>query len=267
MNTFFLPYQQSQVHFYQYGNGPKKIFCFHGHGEDGSSFAFLEGTLQDTHTLYAIDMPLHGKTVWHEEDIFSAAVLWEIISLLNPLEEKILLLGYSMGGRMALCLLENNFIQVEKLVLIAPDGLKNSFWYWSSTQTRLGVRIFKYTSVHPEWLLKLAKLSQRTKLLHKDLYKVAQYYLSDAERRQLLYKRWMFVRSFNPSLARVKEIVIQCSIPIRMLFGRHDSIILFKNGLSFSKSSGRLITTAIAEGGHRLLKEKYIPNILKVINE
>jgi pimeloyl-ACP methyl ester carboxylesterase len=266
LNSFFLPYQHSQVHFYAFGHGPKKIFCFHGHGEDGSCFAFLEETLAETHTLYAIDMPLHGKTIWNDEDIFSIAVLWEIIALLNPGEEKLLLMGYSMGGRVALCLLENNFIQVEKLVLIAPDGLKNSFWYWSSTQTQLGAKLFKYTSVHPEWLLKAARFSQRTGLLHKDLYKVTNYYLSDKDRRILLYKRWMLIRAFNPSLARVKEIVLKCDIAVRMLFGRHDSIILYKNGIAFGKSSNGLITTTIAEGGHRLLKEKYIPDILSLIN-
>jgi len=37
------------------GKGDKLIFCFHGYGEDATSFAFLENTLGADYTLVAID--------------------------------------------------------------------------------------------------------------------------------------------------------------------------------------------------------------------
>jgi hypothetical protein len=41
--------------------------------------------------------------------------------------------------------------QIEKLVLLAPDGLKVNFWYWLATQTWLGKNSFCFTMKHPGW--------------------------------------------------------------------------------------------------------------------
>ncbi|MEI9807284.1 MAG: hypothetical protein WDO16_05030 [Bacteroidota bacterium] len=50
----------------QFGSGPKTAFCFHGYGEEASSFSFLEKYAGDQYSFFAIDLPFHGQTIWNE---------------------------------------------------------------------------------------------------------------------------------------------------------------------------------------------------------
>src|SRR6476646_10231140 len=132
------------------GSGARPVFCFHGYGEDASSFAFLESHDAGKFSFFAIDLPYHGLTEWNEGYNFTTDDLREIVELIMlenkkaTLEgnDKITLMGFSLGGRMALALYEKMFTSVEELVLLAPDGLKVNFWYWLSTQTWIGNRLF-----------------------------------------------------------------------------------------------------------------------------
>ena len=71
MQQLSLAYKSSIINYYIFGSGAKTLFCFHGYGEDGNSFAFLEKKLGLAYTLYAIDFPVHGKTQWNEKEPFT----------------------------------------------------------------------------------------------------------------------------------------------------------------------------------------------------
>jgi pimeloyl-ACP methyl ester carboxylesterase len=75
MQTSFLPYRSSQVHYCWFGTGQKLILCLHGYGESLESFQFLEKYIGKEYTLIAIDLPFHGKTQWNEGLQFSVADL------------------------------------------------------------------------------------------------------------------------------------------------------------------------------------------------
>ncbi len=113
-------------------------------------------------TMIAIDFPFHGKTVWKEGLIFTPEMLLEILTQIEaslPIKkEKISLLGFSMGGRAALSLMPVIAQQMEKMLLIAPDGLKLNFWYWLATQNKLGNQFFKYIMQHPGPMFNVLKL-------------------------------------------------------------------------------------------------------------
>jgi hypothetical protein len=96
-----LVYKTSLIHYYVFGSGPKTLFCFHGYGEEGSSFAFLEKKLGSIYTMYAIDFPIHGNTQWNEKAPFSPHNLIEILECIHPAKTKnfhCLLIAWA-GGR------------------------------------------------------------------------------------------------------------------------------------------------------------------------
>ena len=138
-------YKESTINYCRFGNGDKTLFCFHGYGESSDSFLFLENYLGKEYTIIAIDFPLHGKTDWKQQ-IFLPDDLINIIELLKPSKQKISILAYSMGGRMALHLLQTIPQSIENIGLIAPDGLHLNFWYWLGTQTKMGNNLFKLTT-------------------------------------------------------------------------------------------------------------------------
>src|SRR5690242_8106364 len=146
MEKQVVTYKSSQICYYRIGTGPRLGLCFHGYGEDATSFAFLEKLAGDQYSFYAIDLPFHGQTIWKEDLNFTHTDLQQIIHdllLSNNINlqtdaakpnRKMVLMGFSLGGRVALSLYQAWPQLTERLLLMAPDGLKVNFWYWLSTR-------------------------------------------------------------------------------------------------------------------------------------
>ena len=107
---------------------------------------------------------------WNQKENFTVEKLVEIIKQVLPNNLKTFyLLGYSMGGRIALRLLQQIPKQIEKVVLLAPDGLHKNFWYRFATHTIVGRNLFYKSMKNPRLLFSIAKklrvrgaLEQRT---------------------------------------------------------------------------------------------------------
>ncbi|MFP5041354.1 alpha/beta fold hydrolase [Parasediminibacterium sp. JCM 36343] len=237
------------------------MFCFHGYGLDGSSFAFLEPVLGHEYTLICIDLPFHGSTIWQEGLLMATEDLLDIMQQVHPCQGKAFsLLGYSMGGRVALHVLQAVPAQIKKVVLIAPDGLRHNFWQQLATQYAAGRRLFHYTMLHPNWLFGLINFAARIKLLNKSIAKFAQNHINNPEERKALYKRWLTMRDFSTNTHLLKQLIERYKIPVNMLFGQFDRVIPSKAGLAF-KGTSNLTTIKEIPAGHQLLKEQYAADI------
>jgi pimeloyl-ACP methyl ester carboxylesterase len=257
VETHSISYKSSIIHYYRFGHGPQWLFCFHGYGEEGSSFSIFEPLLGKAYTLIAIDFPFHGKTQWQEGLLFTTNDLLAIIDSIKPAGQAFSLLGYSMGGRVALQLLQEIPQQINRAVLVAPDGLHRNKWQWLSTRTLAGNRLFAYTMRNPRWMIRLMDLGGRLGLYNKSLLKFVHYYLDDAEQRIILYKRWTTMRGFRPDVELLKKNIVDHGIPVRLLFGRYDRVILARHGHHFSKGTNGFVQVTEIEAGHQLLREKH----------
>lgn len=261
-----LLYKSSEINYYVFGKGTKTLFCFHGYGEDGSSFAFLEKKLGSTYTMYAPDFPVHGKTKWNEKQPFTPDDLIAVLELIHPNKNnKYSLLAYSMGGRAALHLIHEISEKIEKVGLIAPDGLHQNTWYWVTTQTRFGNKAFAYTMRKPGWFFNLIHAGSKLKFLNKSITKFVHHYLDDETERMLLYKRWTFMRRLKPNLKSIKKLCAKKNIQLNFLFGEYDRIILSKRAAVFNKATN--INIKVINAGHQLMKEKYATKIASLLND
>lgn len=265
--SHIINWRSSTVHYRRYGHGAEWLFCFHGYGEEGSSFEMMEEFLADRFSIIAIDMPFHGQTNWQEGLLFPATDLIGIINRIKPAGEPFSLLGYSMGGRVALRLLQGIPGQIKKVVVVAPDGLHKNKWQWLSTRTKLGNRLFAYTMRKPFWMFRFMDISTKLGLFNKSIFKFAHYYLDDAAQRLSLYQRWTTMREFRPDLNVLRKSILTNKIPVRMLFGKHDRVILTKHGTRFSRQAGNTVLVKEIEAGHILLKEKYASLIAQLLVE
>jgi hypothetical protein len=150
--------------------------------------------------------------------------------------------------------------------LIAPDGLHQNFWYWFSTQTAIGNGIFRYTMKHPHWFFGGMRFMRGLNLLNKSIFKFAHAYLDDETERDVLYKRWTTMRLFVPKARLLASALARYRIPVRMLFGSYDRIILSKRSSSLDKKNDT-ITVKTIRAGHQLLKEKYAKDIAALFYE
>ncbi len=112
------------------GNGPPLVML-HGWGQNLKALAPLGELLSPLASPYLFDLPGFGgsdapPSVWSAKDYADF--------LVQSLEEKKIrrfsLLGHSFGGKVALSIALKYPERVEKLVLIAPSGLraKRTFW-------------------------------------------------------------------------------------------------------------------------------------------
>ncbi len=266
LETISIIYKHSRISYRRFGHGDKILVCFHGYGEDAGSFLFLEKILGKEFDFIALDLPFHGSTDWKEGLLCTGDDLMNIIDqIIGYGSKSFAILGYSMGGRVALQLLQANPDRIKKLILIAPDGLHHNIWHQLSTQTTIGNTLFSYTMNQPYWMFSLLKLLTATKLFNKSIVNFVHYYLDDPDSRQLLYKRWTAMRKFNPSLSLLKKIIAEKKTRISMLFGKYDRVILTKRGLKFRKNLEAFIRITELEAGHQLLKPKYADDIAMLI--
>lgn len=80
--------------------------------------------------VIAIDLPGHGRSAWDPRASTPAAQAWRVHETLAPLTERYALLGWSLGGQLALDLAAALPVGIERLALIAttPRFLKSASW-------------------------------------------------------------------------------------------------------------------------------------------
>lgn len=267
----FIAYKSSQISYCRFGTGLNKVICFHGYGEEASLFGFLEKYAGNQYIFYSIDLPFHGNTTWNEGLNFNITDLSQIIETILHVDNdqleisqgKISLLGFSLGGRVALRFFQSHPEKVEKLLLLAPDGLKVNFWYWLATQTMIGNNFFAFTLKHPGWFFTFLKLLNKLNLVNASIFKFVNYYIGDANVRNLLYNRWTTLRKLKPRISLIKTFIRQKNIPVRLVYGQYDRIILSSVGEKFKKGIEKQCTLTVIQSGHQLLHEKYAAEIVE----
>lgn len=246
--------------------GPQLLLCLHGYGEGAHYFEALAAHLTVNYTLLAINFPAHHGSTWPESEVFAPANLHECIQQIPTFAGKQFhVMGYSMGGRVALSFAEHYPQLINSLFLLAPDGLQTNFWYYISTQTRWGNRFFKSTMENPAWIFKLLQLTQQLKLINSSVVKFAMHYLHEPNARALLYQRWTVMRAFYPNRKALALLLQQYAIPVQMVFGKYDKIIKYKRGEAFKRLMGNNATVTVLPGGHQLLQAKWMEHWLPII--
>lgn len=267
MQRLFIEYEHSTFSYLKGGSGDQVLLCLHGFGEESETFSFLEKYLGNVFTIYAIDFPWHGQTNWRKTLTFPTKGMMELMErMIEGFDEKnIHLLCYSMGGRVGLSLLQRMPTKIEKAVFLAPDGLKVNFWYWLATQTWFGNGLFRITMQYPQWFRWAVDLMKHFNLINTSVAKFVHYYIDDQKVRDDLYRIWTTMRKFRPHLKKVKSNIVQYQIPVHLVFGEFDRVILPENGYGFQKDVQQLVTVNVIKSGHQLLKEKHISLIVSLL--
>jgi pimeloyl-ACP methyl ester carboxylesterase len=272
MQTGYQPLRNSRIHYRCWGTGPRLVFAFHGYGESSAAFTFLGEAIGADLTLVAIDLPFHGQTEWVEglafDPLWLPGLLTGIAAGLPGRLADWWLLGYSMGGRIALQLLGDSPSNIQKMVLLATDGLQVNPWYWIATRTRAGNTLFRWTMRRPGWLFLMLRLGNALHLVNPSIYKFAVHYIDDDRVRQDLYTRWTTMRGFRPRLSVLAEIIRSRQIPVTLIFGRHDRIIRWERGEQFRKKGiAATCSLILLPTGHQLLRAQYLGDLLAELTE
>ena len=234
MQSQFILYQDSKIHCLRFGQGENLLIAIHGFGDRANLFAVLTPALEKIYTVISIDLPYHGQSVWGK-DKFTKKDICGIIELILEKENKQIfsLMGYSFGGRITQVLLFEFPDQIDKLFLLAPDGLKTKwisnaelfpFWF-----RRLTKRLLR----KPEWFFKLLGRLKKFKLISQFIYDFAFYHTRSKEGRERVFGVWLSLNEFIPNKKEVKSFIQKKKLPVELVFGTRDDIIPAKIGEEF----------------------------------
>ncbi|MCC6290219.1 MAG: alpha/beta hydrolase [Chitinophagaceae bacterium] len=262
MQSAFVPFKDSAIHYITIGAGEKILVCLHGFAENAESFFPLAEHLTNKYTIVLPDMPLHGKTTWKQDLLFTIDDLAEIINKIPVIENKnFAVLGYSMGGRIALQLYQCMPKRIEKLILIAPDGIIINPWYGLATQTKAGNALFYRVMKKPGVFFAATTALKKLSLINTGVYKYVHQHLKTNDMRSRLYNIWTTMRKMKPDIQTIKKLIITCKTPVLLVYGRYDKVIRYTTGEKFRTGIEALCALHILNCGHRLLHEKNVEEI------
>ncbi len=248
------------------GQGEKLLLCFHGYGNNADMFEPLIKHLGHAYTVISIDLPHHGKTEWQRPHEMQVKELMSIVWLFKDefKVDKVSLMGYSMGGRMCLKVIEMMPEAVENVVLIAPDGLSFSSFYYFFTRTYFGKKLFHNFLSNPGRYFPFIDWVRHRKLVSETKYKFAMQYLQTDGSRRFLQDVWPAMCRVIPNNSKVRIMVNKHKIPVHIFMGSFDKIIPPDMGKRFRKGMDT-VQLHIVNKGHRVMDEDTLPQIVQCL--
>ncbi|RNM11532.1 alpha/beta fold hydrolase [Nocardioides pocheonensis] len=90
------------LHTTSYGDHGSRIVFLHGLFGQGKNWTQIAKALATDHRVLLVDLPHHGRSPWHRHFDF-LAIADQVAELLSP-EDPVVLVGHSMGGKVAMVL-------------------------------------------------------------------------------------------------------------------------------------------------------------------
>ena len=259
-------HKNSTLHYTVTGQGTKNLLLFHGFGQDSRAFDAMAHEIQNEYTVYSVDLYFHGKSEWlyGEQPIDKA--FWKDVMETFLLENKInsfVMAGFSLGCRFVLATTEEFPDRTEAIFLLAPDGIKTSFWFSISTYPYLFRKFFKSMIRHPARFKVIVNTLHELRLGDKGLLKFAEHQMNTEAKRKKVYYSWVVFRHLKFNLKHLITTINTKRIPVTIVIGKKDHVITVKGMKKFVNQlkSGHL---KILDAGHAgLLKDPALVELFK----
>jgi len=249
------------VHYSHWGSGEHIIIALHGFGESGESFSTIAEKMPAQFQLLAPDLPFHGATSWKDNGDFTpemlAVIVQKTIQHAGISSSQISLLGYSMGGRIALGLFEFAPAVFNSLLLVSPDGLHAHFVYRFCTRNNPGRTFFQWIMNKPGTLNNVANGVRKLGWIGERQFKFIKIYLQNGELRNLVVNVWTRFSQFRPDRNKVKACIVKYQTPLTILLGRHDPMVALSKSQPWTSGSESLVEIELLDGGHQLLQDRW----------
>lgn len=261
IRNHFVEHRGSRLHYARAGNGSQHMLVFHGFGQDVSVFDYFTRSLARHYTFYVFDLYFHGSSVWaHDEKVLTKeewrATLRAFLDQ-NKID-RFSIGGFSLGGKFVLASLESFASKIDQVFLIAPDGIKTSFWYSLATYPVMLRRLFKSMIFQPERFFSMAEFLAKKGWIDRGLIRFAEYQMNSIEKRKRVYYSWVVFRSLRFNQKKIARLLNDHKIDLLLIVGKYDQVIEPKNMAAFL-SRVRHYQYEVIESGHSGLINLSLP--------
>ncbi|MCC7029128.1 MAG: alpha/beta fold hydrolase [Chitinophagaceae bacterium] len=233
------------------------IFAFYGFGQQAAVFAKMQELSGDQYGFIVIDLPyaplpeIPGKQDFLKE-------MQQIIQTYNI--HQITGLSYSIGSRYNLLLAELFPDKVQKIILVAPDGITINPWNYLATSTLAGRAIFRYLMSHPLLYQQILLFLFKCGFLPIHLFAFIKWHVRNHINADKVYHTWINMKNMVPSLQLICRKQSHHQADFIAFFGKKDFIIGEQVSRKLKKElpQTKIIMT---EKDHNLLDEQLFHHI------
>lgn len=264
-----LKFDNHTIELFTYGNGPKKMLVFHGFDNEALEFQPLSTFLPE-YTIISVNLFFHGNSSSTIDEVEKGMDEDGFLRLHQFLMSKFPsvsydVLGYSLGGRIALSFYQHFHQRVDRLILLASDGLKPTTMYRFVTRNYIGKKLFGKVLKDPSRLLSFTTFLCKIKLLDEKKIRFLKYNLETALRREKVYNTWMIYRFIIPNISKIKKLINTGETRVDLFFGKFDVLMPPALGSKFKKSLGENCKVHVLQTGHQLISEKNLKEVAFVV--
>lgn len=262
----FIAAGNEQLHYLEMGSGKKVLLAFHGYANDAAIFQSFEPYLGDEYTILSFDLPHHGKSKWTEDVILSKRDLAVLVTEIKAKYsvDKVSLLGYSMGGRVCLTVIELFPGDIDKVVLIASDGLTRNYFYYFFTNTFVGKQLFRHVMKKPKPYFRIIDWLKDKKRIDAARHRFAMQYIGTEHSRKFLLQVWPAMSALMPDYGKLKATIRQYQIPVAIFMGQYDKIIPAALAQQFQKGLNS-VQVFVLPKGHRVFDNENAGDIARYL--
>lgn len=218
---------EGQVRYFKMGTGPPLILV-HGLGSASVNWYKNIAGLSKSNTVYAVDLPGHGKTYKSiSKTPLDQAVTFmiEFMDVMNI--TKASLVGNSMGGLLALALTLKHPGRVSKLVLEGSAGLRKDIAWFLRFMTLPGIGEIITTPTRSTTKSLLKQILYDTSLIKPNLIEMIYQFRKEPGNRAAMLaiiRTGVSLKGLGTELIFIDRLA-EIKVPILLLWGRNDKIV------------------------------------------
>ena len=156
--------------------------------------------------------------------------------------------------------------RIDKVVLMASDGLRFNSFYFFLTRTYPGKRLFNHFLTKPKTYFPLIDWMRDRKVIDQNRHSFAMWYLQTESTRAFLLKVWPCLRKLVPSQIKLRKVIAAGDKPVHIFMGKHDKIIPVRLAEKF-KGKLKSVHLYVLDKGHRVMDEDSLPEICARIKD
>lgn len=235
----------STLHYYEYGTGNEILLGFHGFGMRGTQFKVLEEAFSKKYKIISFDLFFHGETLIKDNSVKNirkglqskqfAQQINSFLASKYPDVAKVSLLSYSIGTRMALCLIENMPQHVDSVYLIAPDGIEPNRLLKLGGANYIINRLFYKLVYSPRTVHFLLNSLLKFNYIDDAIHRILKAEFGTTETRLACYNTITYYAQLSFDRQKIAEAINVNNLNCHLYFGIKDKLFPSKIGTRFGK--------------------------------
>jgi len=213
-------------------DAPRTSIALHGFSRPMEDMVAIQPVLEDQTNCLMVHLAAHGRSSGHHRPLDPGGWFAAIDSLLaaEGLEFDGTLIGYSLGGRVALSWWARQPERFSRVVLMAPDGLVKNPGYQFAVNTSVGRAWLSQSERQRERIVRHMGWLRRRGLLPEHFYQFSLFHLETAEMWRMVVNCWLSLRRFWPPGRRaLRQLAAAHPGVLEAHFGERDKVIPPRN--------------------------------------